>query len=299
MHALDLSRDAKRQRVAAADRTEAKEIKIAAGEVGPGKTAKISFILLRFLPPIVVNAIEVHNFRLQALGFQHGGKAEDADGGKLAHDASCIHFAHGLVIELVGRGRTDEANFHGCHLLGWTGRVLRHHKLSYSRRLIHRDQLAGRNFAAHVGDQRILEHSAQLFNLLFRQPQVRKLPYSLRQLVGYVSCQGSGPFSFCDNTFGFSGPSPPGASDRGYSAYYKRGPHHCSTINLAARTAFRFIIGLWHSSNSSTPDLGGKKSLISQLSVVNLDEGWGTRLTWKAVFRLRVLNCRKGSSPSL
>src|SRR6266850_583227 len=117
MRSLDLSGDAKRQRVAAADRTEAKEVKIAAGEVGSGKTAKISFILLRCAPPIVVDAIEVHHFRLQALRFQHGGKAEDADRGKLAHDASCVLFAQHLAMKLVGRGRTDEADFHGCHLL--------------------------------------------------------------------------------------------------------------------------------------------------------------------------------------
>ena len=118
MQPLDLSGNAKRQRVAAANRTEAKKVKITAGEVGSGKIAKINFILLRFLPPIVVNAIEVYNFRLQAFCFQHGGKAEDADRGKLAHNASCLHFVHRPVIELVGRGRTDEADSHGC----WTVR---------------------------------------------------------------------------------------------------------------------------------------------------------------------------------
>src|SRR2546425_5373682 len=118
MRSLDLSGDAKRQRVAAANRTEAKEVEIAAGEVGSGKTAKITSILLRCVPPIVIDAIEVHNFRLQALRFQHGGKAEDADRGKLAHDASRLLFAHHLTMELVSRGRTDETNFHCCHLLG-------------------------------------------------------------------------------------------------------------------------------------------------------------------------------------
>src|SRR5260370_32199646 len=117
MHSLDLSSDAQRQRVAAANRAEAKEIKIAAGEVGSGKTAKISVMSIRILQPTVVSAIEVHNFGLQALGFQHGGKAQDADRGKLDHDASCLRFAYRPVIELVGRGRTDEADFHGCHLL--------------------------------------------------------------------------------------------------------------------------------------------------------------------------------------
>src|SRR5438477_12057785 len=109
MRPLDLSGDAKRERVAAANRTEAEEIKITGGEVSSGKTAKISFIPVRILRPTVVNAVEVHHFRLQAPGFQHRGEAQDAHGGELAHHASCVGFAHGRVFKLAGRGRTDEA----------------------------------------------------------------------------------------------------------------------------------------------------------------------------------------------
>ena len=118
MRLLDLSGDAKRERITAANCTETEEIKIPAGEVISGKTAKISFVSLRILQPTVVDAIKVHNFGLQAPGFQHRSKTQDADRGQLAHDASCFHFAHAPVIELVSRGRADEANFHGCHALG-------------------------------------------------------------------------------------------------------------------------------------------------------------------------------------
>ena len=118
MRALDLSGDAKRQRVAAANRAEAKEVKITTGEVSSGKSAKIGFVPIRIFQPTVVNTIEVHNFRLQALGFQHRGQAQDADRGKLPHDASCVQFSYGPVIELVGRGRTDEADSHGGHFVG-------------------------------------------------------------------------------------------------------------------------------------------------------------------------------------
>src|SRR5205809_4548365 len=117
MRLLDLRGDAKRERVAAANCTETEEIKIPAGQVISGKTAKISFASIRILQPTVVDAIEVHNFGLQAPRFQHRSKAQDADWSQLPHDASCFHFAHAPVIELVGRGRADEANLHGYHAL--------------------------------------------------------------------------------------------------------------------------------------------------------------------------------------
>ena len=75
MRSLDLSGDAKRYRVTAANRTEAEKVEIATGEVISGKAAKISFVSIRILQPTVLNAIQVHHFRLQAFGFQHSGKA--------------------------------------------------------------------------------------------------------------------------------------------------------------------------------------------------------------------------------
>jgi hypothetical protein len=116
MCALDLSGDAQRYGVTAANGAEAEKveaIKIASGEVRSGKAAKIGSSAIRTLQPTIVNAIEVDNFRLQAFGLKHGGKAKDADRRKFAHDAGCIRFGHGPVIELVGRGGTDKANFHG------------------------------------------------------------------------------------------------------------------------------------------------------------------------------------------
>src|SRR6478609_1651012 len=118
MCALDLSGDAQRERVAAANRTEAEKVEVATGEVIPGKAAKIGSSAIRTLQPTIVNAIEVHNFRLQAFGLKHGGKAKDADRRKLAHDPGCFYFAHGPLIELVGCRRTDETNLHDSHLFG-------------------------------------------------------------------------------------------------------------------------------------------------------------------------------------
>src|SRR5216684_4454217 len=111
MRSLDIGGDAQRQRVAAANRTEAEKFEVAAGEVIPGRAAKISFVSIRILPPTVINAIEVHDFRLQAFGLKHGCKAQNADRRKLAHDAGRFHFAHSTAIELIGRGSTDETNF--------------------------------------------------------------------------------------------------------------------------------------------------------------------------------------------
>ncbi len=120
---LDFAGDAKRYRVAAANRTEAKEVKITTGEIISGKTAKINLVAIRIPQPAVINTVQVDNFRLQTLGFQNGGKAQDADRGKLAHDASRFHFVNGPVIEPVGRRRTDEADFHLCHCLGGRERM--------------------------------------------------------------------------------------------------------------------------------------------------------------------------------
>jgi hypothetical protein len=118
MRSLDLGGDAKRHGVTAANRTEAEKVEVVRGEVIPGKTAKISFISIRILQPTVINAIQVHDFRLQAFGLKHGCKAQNADRRKLAHDASCFRFAHGAAVELIGRGSTDETNFHGWQKLG-------------------------------------------------------------------------------------------------------------------------------------------------------------------------------------
>src|SRR5579859_6318115 len=122
MRSLNFSGDAKRYGVTAANRTEAEKIEIASGEKRPGKAAKVAFRIAlarsRLLQPVVINAIQVYDFRLQAFGLKHGGKTQDADRRKLAHDARCFRFAHGTAIELVGCGRTDETNFHGCHLFG-------------------------------------------------------------------------------------------------------------------------------------------------------------------------------------
>src|SRR6266853_824571 len=118
MRTLDLGGDAKRQRIAAANRAEAEKIKVARGEIRSGKAAKIGVISIRTLEPTVVNAIEVHHFRLQAFGLKHGCKAQNANRRKLAHDASCFHFSNSTAIELIGRGRADETNLHDCHLFG-------------------------------------------------------------------------------------------------------------------------------------------------------------------------------------
>src|SRR5215471_13525088 len=120
MPSFEFAGNADGQRIAAANSAQAKEIKLPVSEPASGEAAKIRFrspfCLMRRLQPLVVDAIEVHNLRLKALFFQDGGKAEDADRRKLAHDASCIHFAHGPVTQLVGRGRTNETNFHGSLL---------------------------------------------------------------------------------------------------------------------------------------------------------------------------------------
>src|SRR5436305_10311459 len=112
MRSLDLGGDAKRDGVTAANRTEAEEVKIARGEIRSGKAAKIGLISIRVLEPLVVNAIDVHDLRLQAFGFQHGCKAQDADRRKLAHDPGRFHFAHSTAIKLISRGSTDEAKLH-------------------------------------------------------------------------------------------------------------------------------------------------------------------------------------------
>src|SRR4029077_1143547 len=83
-----------------------------------GKATKISLIAIRILQPTVVDAIEVHHFRLQALRLQYGGKAQNADRRKFAHDTGSFRFAYGTAIELVGCGGTDETNLHDCHLFG-------------------------------------------------------------------------------------------------------------------------------------------------------------------------------------
>src|SRR6476469_4354747 len=103
MRSLDLGGDAKRDGVTAANRTEAKKVEVAAGEVIPGKTAKISYIAMGILQPTVVNAIQVHHFRLQAFGLKHCGKAQDAHRGKLAHDAGRFRFSNGTAIKLIRR----------------------------------------------------------------------------------------------------------------------------------------------------------------------------------------------------
>src|SRR5579864_5803896 len=120
MRSLDLGGDAQRQRITAANCAEAEKVKVASGEVIPGKTAKIGFSVasIRLLQPTVVNAIQVHHFGLQAFGFQLGGKAQYADGRKFAHDAGRFRFTHGTAIKLIGRGSADETNLHDCHLFG-------------------------------------------------------------------------------------------------------------------------------------------------------------------------------------
>src|SRR6478736_9439840 len=121
MRPLDFGGDAKRDGVTAANRTEAEKVEVAAGEVVPGKTAKTGFSVasIRLLQPIVINAIQVHHFRLQAFGLKHGGKTQNADRRKLAHDAGRFHFSNGTAIELIGRGSTDETDFHGWHKFGF------------------------------------------------------------------------------------------------------------------------------------------------------------------------------------
>jgi hypothetical protein len=121
MRSLDFGGDAKRHGVTAANRTEPKKIKIAGGEVSSGKAAKIGFsvaLVSRSLQPTIVDAIEVNHCGLQAFGLKHGGKAQYADRGKLAHDSGRFRFAHNTAIELIGRGSTDETNLHDCHLFG-------------------------------------------------------------------------------------------------------------------------------------------------------------------------------------
>jgi len=65
---------------------------------------------------------------------------------------------------------------------------------------MHRDQSGGRlvdrDVASHVGDQRIFKCSPELYNLSLGQLQFRNCAYSLLKLIGYVSCEHSGPFSF-------------------------------------------------------------------------------------------------------
>src|SRR5690349_7132597 len=51
----------------------------------------------------------------------------------------------------------------------------------------------GSNFTTHVGEQRILKCSLQHSNLVGVQLVITNLAYSLRQLVGYESCQSPGP----------------------------------------------------------------------------------------------------------
>src|SRR5205085_8290018 len=96
--------------------TEAVQIKFAVGEVVSGKPAKIGLLGIWISQPAVVDAIEVHNLRLQASGFQHRGKAQDADRSKLAHYADCFHFLYSSTGELVGCRRTDETDLHGLAL---------------------------------------------------------------------------------------------------------------------------------------------------------------------------------------
>ena len=121
MQTLEFSGNANCKRIAAADSTETKEIKMPVSEPSPGELAKIRFwitlAVIRTLQPFIIDTVQVHDLRLQALRFQNGGKAQYADGRKLANDASCVPFAHGKV-KLVGRGRTDEAHFHGGQLIG-------------------------------------------------------------------------------------------------------------------------------------------------------------------------------------
>lgn len=199
MHTLEFSGNANRKRIAAADSTETKEIKMPVSEPSPGELTKISFwiafAVLRTLQPFIVDAVQVHDFRLQSLRFQNGGKAQYADGRKLANDASCVPFAHGRV-KLVGRGRTDEAHFHGGQLI-----ELRMNRRWYTTGWLppagdESCQLCGRLLAAHVGDQRILIDPSKLPDLIGGEVEVGQLTNRLRQLVRYSSGQDSGPFSF-------------------------------------------------------------------------------------------------------
>jgi hypothetical protein len=57
-------------------------------------------------------------------------------------------------------------------------------------------RLVGRDIASHVGDQRIFKCSPELYNLSLGQPKFRNCAGSLLQLIGHVSCENSGPFSF-------------------------------------------------------------------------------------------------------
>src|SRR5215471_17268061 len=118
MQALDFSGNPNCQWIAAAYRTKAKEIAFPRGEIRSGKAAKIAFVRIGVSAPFVVDAIEVDDFGLQTVCFQHSGEAQDADWSQLAHDASRIRLTNQPVAELVGRGCADEADFHLCHLLG-------------------------------------------------------------------------------------------------------------------------------------------------------------------------------------
>src|SRR5262249_13093948 len=158
--------------------------------------------------------------------------------GKLAHGASCFRFDHSTAIELVGGGRTDETNSHGfhcqmrlndsgsfsiklinyrvwasCHflqiagpaqdlILGWADE--RGHTTGYVSAGLDVSRLGGRligrEAASHVGDQRILKYCPELYNLELGQAQFRNCTCSLLQLIGHVSREDSGPFSFRNNS---------------------------------------------------------------------------------------------------
>src|SRR5262249_20077773 len=155
MQPLDFRGNAKGKRVAAAYRTEAKEIGFGRSKARSGKAAEIAFFPIQMLPTFVIDAIQVDDFRLEALGFQDSGEAQDTDRGKLAHDASRVRFAH-RPVELVGRGRTDQADVHRCHR--WTvGSTVKVTPAEYSRPPVHRAQLRGRGLAAHVSNESVLE----------------------------------------------------------------------------------------------------------------------------------------------
>src|SRR5205809_3548745 len=84
---------------------------------------------------------------------------------------------------------------------------------NYSQPLTRRDRSRRRFFAAHVVDQGILKGFPKFLNLLVSQLHVTNLADGLRQLVGYMSGQDSGPFSFGGDD-GLRHHVPPGSSKK-------------------------------------------------------------------------------------
>ena len=102
------------QRIAAANGAEAEEIEREVLEVRRSIFAEVSVavLILDRPEPVIVEAIQIQNLRLQASLLEHRRQGQDAKRRMLRDGANGISLGNFRVVKVVGRRRTNKTYFH-------------------------------------------------------------------------------------------------------------------------------------------------------------------------------------------